>query len=47
MAGGHAFLFESYPDRGVLLRGDNEESLAEAHRTELEEYFALTVAAGE
>jgi len=47
MAGGHAFLFQSYPDRGVLLRGDNEESLAEAHRTELEEYFALTVAAGE
>ena len=47
MAGGHAFLFQSYPDRGVLLRGDNEESLAEAYRTELEEYFDLTVAAGE
>ncbi|TPL92761.1 DUF4375 domain-containing protein [Mesorhizobium sp. B2-3-11] len=47
MAGGHAFLFQSYPERGVLLRGDNEESLAEADRNELEEYFDLTVAAGE
>ncbi|MDF2389032.1 hypothetical protein JMG10_46915, partial [Nostoc ellipsosporum NOK] len=47
MAGGHAFLFQSYRDRGVLLRGDHEESLAEADRSELEEYFDLTAAAGE
>ncbi|RUW95189.1 DUF4375 domain-containing protein [bacterium M00.F.Ca.ET.141.01.1.1] len=47
MAGGHAFLFQSYPDRGVLLRGDHEESLAEVHRNELQEYFDLTAAAGE
>ncbi|MER8371947.1 DUF4375 domain-containing protein [Mesorhizobium sp. M1406] len=47
MAGGHAFLFQASRDRCALLRGDNEESLVEAHRTELEEYFDLTAAAGE
>ena len=46
MAGSRAFLFQSSLDRSMLLRGDNEESLAEAHRAELEEYFDLTVAAG-
>lgn len=47
MAGRHAFLFQSSPDRGVLLRGDNEGSLAEAYRPELEEYFDQAAAAGE
>ncbi|AEH89689.1 DMP19 family protein [Mesorhizobium sp. B283B1A] len=47
MAGGHAFLFQSYPDRGVMLRGGNEQSLVEAYRNELEEHFDLSAAAGE
>lgn len=47
MAGGHGFLFQSYPDRGVMLRGGREQSLVEAHRNELEEHFDLSAAAGE
>ncbi|MER8449680.1 hypothetical protein NKG60_06685 [Mesorhizobium sp. M1428] len=45
MADEHVFLLQSTPKGGVL-RGSHEESLAEADRRELEEYFDQAAAAG-
>lgn len=45
MADGHVFFLQSTP-KGGALRGSHEESLAEADRRELEEYFDQAAAAG-
>jgi hypothetical protein len=47
LADGHAFYFQSTPNGGALLRGDREESLAEAHSLELQEHFDRAAAAGD
>lgn len=45
MADGHVFFLQSTPN-GAELRGSHEESLAEADRRELDEYFDQAAAAG-
>ncbi|MDX8513648.1 DMP19 family protein [Mesorhizobium captivum] len=46
LASGQAFLFLSSPNGGVLLRGKDDEKLAEATMPELDEHFDRSAAAG-
>ena len=46
LASGQPFLFRSSPRGGVLLRGKDDESLAEAAMAELGEHFDRSAAAG-
>lgn len=47
MADGHAFLLQSSPNGCSLMRGGKEESLAKAGRSELQEHFDRSAAAGQ